>query len=86
MGSLLTMCMGEAFELFQSKHSNLSIGSSKLFGLRPNCIREDYPHEVCVCTYHENADLLLKVSPNLEMTGGITLFSISGSVEQLEEH
>jgi hypothetical protein len=64
----LTMSVGEAFKLFQSKHSNLAIGRSKFFSLRPTWVREDCPHEVCMCIYHENADLLLKVSLDLEMS------------------
>ena len=64
----LTMSVGEAFKLFQARHSKLSIGRSKFFGLRPTWVSEDCPHEVCMCIYHENADVLLKVSPDLEMS------------------
>lgn len=82
----LTMSVGETFKLFQSKYPNLSIARSKFYSLRPTWVREDCPHEVCMCVYHQNADLLLKVSPDLDMSNWKTLFFIRRSVEQLEEH
>ena len=58
----LHMTIGEAFEQFKLKHPNMKISRSKFFSLRPSWVREQTAHECCLCMYHENADLLLKVN------------------------
>jgi hypothetical protein len=62
------MCMTvrEAYALFvqslEERNSNLSVGRSTFYSLRPKYIKIKTPHDVCVCVYHENCNLLIKVS------------------------
>ena len=58
----MTMSIGETFELFKDRYPDLKVGRSKFHSLRPSWVREDCPHEVCMCIQHQNIDLLLTVS------------------------
>jgi hypothetical protein len=58
----MTMSIGETFELFKSKYPNVKVSRSKFHALRPSWVREDCPHQVCMCIHHQNIDLLLAVS------------------------
>ena len=58
----LHLTIGETFEQFKMKHPYLIISRSKFFSLRPEWVRERTPQESCMCLYHENADLLLRVT------------------------
>ena len=62
------MCMTvrEAYALFkqslQERNNNVNVGLPTFYSLRPKWIKIKTPHDVCVCVYHENLDLLVKVS------------------------
>lgn len=58
----MMMSIGEAFELFKNKYPTLKISRSKFYALRPRWVREDSPHQVCMCIQHQNIELLLTVS------------------------
>ena len=58
----MTMSLGETFELFKTKYPDLKVGRSKFYMLKPSWVREDCPHQVCMCIQHQNIDLLLTVS------------------------
>jgi hypothetical protein len=58
----MVLSIGETFELFKTKHPNLKISRSKFYSLRPSWVREDCPHQVCMCVHHANIELLLTVS------------------------
>jgi len=58
----MTMSIGETYELFKTRYPNVKIGRSKFYALRPSWVREDSPHQVCMCIQHQNIDLLLTVS------------------------
>ena len=55
----LYLSIGETFEQFKMKHSDLTISHSKFFSLRPEWIRDRTPQESCMYLYHESVDLLL---------------------------
>jgi hypothetical protein len=58
----MTMSIGETFELFKSKYPDVKVSRSKFHTLRPSWVREDTPHQVCMCIQHQNIELLLNVS------------------------
>lgn len=62
----MTMSIGETFELFKTKYSNLKVSRSKFYALKPSWVREDCPHQVCMCIHHQNIELLLDVSNYLQ--------------------
>lgn len=57
----LVMTMKEAYSLFLQDNPNHPIGLSTFCSLRPEyvCLSRDFPHNVCICKYHENVRLLL---------------------------
>ncbi|CAF3605644.1 unnamed protein product [Rotaria socialis] len=55
----MTMSIGETYELFKSRYPNLKVSRSKFHSLRPSWVREDTPHQVCMCIQHQNVELLL---------------------------
>ena len=57
----MEMTISQAFESFRIENPTVKIGRSKFFGLRPKNVKPESPHDVCVCIYHENLALLLKV-------------------------
>lgn len=56
----MMMSLTEAYNIFNNNHPSI-IGSSKFCELRPPNIKlfDHIPHNVCVCSYHENIRLLL---------------------------
>ena len=64
----MTMSIGETFKLFKSRYASLKVGRSKFYDLKPSWVREDCPHQVCLCIQHQNIDLLLGVSKERPMT------------------
>ena len=60
--SFLHLTNGETFEQFKMQYSDLTICRSKFFSLRPEWVRERTPQESCMRLYHENANLLLRVT------------------------
>ena len=58
----MEMTIDQAFASFCVENSSVKIGRSKFFELRPKDVKPESPHDVCVCIYHENLSLLLKVS------------------------
>jgi hypothetical protein len=57
----MLMSLKEAHQMFIMQNPNIQIGLSKFCELRPKHIKlfDSIPHNVCVCTYHENVRLLL---------------------------
>lgn len=70
---LLLFKIGEAHELFKEE-SNVQIGKSKFAELRPPQVipSSAFDHEVCICKYHENIDLLLQGLSRLGTSGCIS--------------
>ena len=52
----------EAHHLYSILHSANNIGLSKFCELRPSHLKlfEHIPHNVCICSYHENVRLMLE--------------------------
>ena len=59
----LVMPVDEAYGLFSEEHSNAQIVDDKFADLRPKhvCRNSKFPHNVCLCKYHENMRLLLSL-------------------------
>lgn len=57
----MLMSLREAYSQFQKSHPTITIGLSKFSEFRPKHIKlfDKIPHNVCVCSYHENIRLLL---------------------------
>ena len=70
---LLLFKIGEVHELFKEE-SNVQIGKSKFAELRPPQVipSSAIDHEVCICKYHENIDLLLQGLSRLGTSGCIS--------------
>ena len=70
---LLLFKIGEVHELFKEE-SNVQIGKSKFAELWPSQVIPSSPidHEVCICKYHENIDLLLQGLSRLGTSGCIS--------------
>jgi len=65
---LLLCNIDELYALFKSENPNVAISRSMFFSLRPKqCVTVSAPgaHSVCVCTHHQNVNLMAKSS----MTG-----------------
>ena len=60
----MEMTISQAFESFCIENPSMRLSRSKFFELRPKDVKPESPHDVCVCIYHENLTLLLKVSKN----------------------
>ena len=58
----MQMTISEAYRLFSVENPSLKIGKSKFYELRPKDVKPESPHDVCLCIYHENMSLLIKVS------------------------
>ena len=58
----LMMSLKEAHTLFSKDHPHVKVGRSKFAQLRPDTMMLscDMPHNMCVCKYHANIDLLLE--------------------------
>ena len=61
----LHLTIGETYEKFKQKHSDIKIGRSKFCALRPDWVREKSTHENCLCLQHANINLLIQVSSEL---------------------
>lgn len=57
----MEMTVLDAFREFNKRFPDL-VGRSTFYSLRPRNVKIFSPHETCMCIYHENMDLLLKVS------------------------
>jgi hypothetical protein len=59
---ILLMSVTEAHQLFIVDHPSIKIGRSKFAQLRPDTVMlaADMPHNLCICKYHANIDLLLE--------------------------
>ena len=57
----MLMSLREAYNKFKEEHPNIKVGLSKVCKLRPPYIKlfDHLPHQVCLCSYHENVRLLL---------------------------
>lgn len=56
----MEMTVLDAFRKFDRRHPGL-VGRSTFYYLRPQNVKIVSPHETCMCIYHENMQLLLKV-------------------------
>lgn len=63
----LHLSIGETYAQFKSKYPHIEINRSKFYALRPSWVRQQTFHETCMCIYHENADLTLKVRNGFEV-------------------
>ena len=61
----LHLAIGETYEKFKQKHTDVKIGRSKFCALRPDWVREKSTHENCLCLQHANINLLIQVSSEL---------------------
>lgn len=61
-GRYLLMTTRELYSAFVTKHSTLKISLSSFTKQRPACCRflGDMKKEVCVCTYHDNLEMMFK--------------------------
>ena len=57
----MLMSLQEAYNKFKEEHPIIKVGLSKFCELRPPYIKlfDHLPHQVCLCSYHENVRLLL---------------------------
>ena len=57
----MMMSLREAYNSFEEHHSTIKMSLSKFCELRPPNVKlfEHLPHQVCLCSYHENVRLLL---------------------------
>jgi len=57
----MLMSLREAYNKFKEEHPTIKVELSKFCELRPPCIKlfDHLPHQVCLCSYHENVRLLL---------------------------
>ncbi len=61
----LHLTIGETYEKFKQKHTDIKIGRSKFCALRPIWVREKSTHENCLCLHHANIGLFVQVSREL---------------------
>ena len=59
----MMMSLREAYNKFIEQHSTMKMSLSKFCELRPPNVKlfDHLPHQVCLCSYHENVRLLLEV-------------------------
>lgn len=57
----MMMSLREAYNKFTEQHSTVKMSLSKFCELRPPNVKlfDHLPHQVCLCSYHENVRLLL---------------------------
>ena len=72
----MMMSIGETYELFKTKYPNIKVSRSKFYSLKPSWVREDCPHQVCMCILHQNIDLMLRVSKYMRNYLKIAFFVI----------
>jgi hypothetical protein len=58
----LEMTGREAYQHFINENPNIDISRASFYALRPREVKWDVPLETCLCIYHENMQLLLKVN------------------------
>jgi len=58
----LEMSIQEALQKFYIDNPTIRIGKSSFYCLRPRQVKISFPHQTCMCQYHENMDLVLQVS------------------------
>ena len=52
----MLMSLREAHSKFKEEHPSLKLGITKFCDLQPTHVKlfDTIPHQVCVCSYHEN--------------------------------
>ena len=67
----LTMSIKEAYALYKQEFPDENVGLSTFKTLRPDVVlcQKAMPHNVCVCQYHENVNLLLQLLVCIGMPG-----------------
>lgn len=76
--------IGEAFEKFKSDFSHYEIGRSQFYALRPRHVKPMSLHDTCCCVYHENFDLVLKVSKEISLVFRLTMLLFSQAWNHLD--
>ena len=63
----MMMSLREAYNKFIEQHSTVKMSLSKFCELRPPNVKlfDHLPHQVCLCSYHENVRLLLQKNIHL---------------------
>ncbi|CAF1081291.1 unnamed protein product [Didymodactylos carnosus] len=56
----MEMTVLDAYRIFNERYPG-DIAQSTFYSLRPREVKISSPHEACMCTIHENMDLLIKV-------------------------
>ena len=51
----------EAFQKFANENPSIAIGQASFYPLKPRQVKYNSPLDTCLCIYHENMHLLLKV-------------------------
>ena len=62
----LEMTIQEALRHFYNENPAVVIGKSSFYSLRPHQVKIWSPHQICMCQYHENMELVIQVSYNYE--------------------
>lgn len=58
----MEITISEAFRTFIDENPSVDIGKSSFYALRPRQVKCTAPLDTCLCIYHENMFLMLKVS------------------------
>ena len=56
----MEMTVLDAYRIFNERHPG-DVARSTFYSLRPREVKISSPHETCMCTIHENMDLMIKV-------------------------
>ena len=75
---LLTMSLKETFGYFKETHADTKIGISSFAALRPkHCklLGTSGSHNVCVCTIHENVDLILTALKKINLPSDRAIYT-----------
>ena len=65
----------EAFQKFINENPSIAIGKSSFYALKPRQVKYNSPLDTCLCIYHENMHLLLKVSKICESLSCCCMYS-----------
>ena len=69
----------EAIRIFQERFPN-TVSRSTFYSLRPREVKISSPHDTCMCVYHENMNLALKVCMFLHILSYQNYFYLSNNL------
>ena len=81
----MLLTIGEAFEVFKSDFSQYEIGRSQFYALRLRHVKPMSLHDTCCCVYHENFDLVLKVSKEISLDSRLIMWLLLQAWDHLED-